>query len=99
LPKLLSAETLWCQGFSEPRAGSDLAALRTRGEIDGDEIVITGQKIWTSQAHRADMILVLCRTAPDAPRYKHLSLVGVDMRTQGVTVAAAADHRACRLQR
>jgi alkylation response protein AidB-like acyl-CoA dehydrogenase len=86
LPKLCSAEDLWCQGFSEPNAGSDLASLKTAATRDGDDFVITGQKIWTSQAHRADRILILARTDPSAPRYKDLSLFGVDMRSKGVTV-------------
>jgi alkylation response protein AidB-like acyl-CoA dehydrogenase len=86
LPKLCSAEDLWCQGFSEPNAGSDLASLKTAAVRDGDDFVISGQKIWTSQAHRADRILVLARTDPAAPRYKDLSLFGVDMRSKGITV-------------
>ena len=86
LPKLCSAEDLWCQGFSEPNAGSDLASLKTTATRDGHDFVINGQKIWTSQAHRADRILVLARTDPSAPRYKDLSLFGVDMRAKGITV-------------
>ena len=86
LPKLCSAEDLWCQGFSEPNAGSDLASLKTTATRDGDDFVINGQKIWTSQAHRADRILVLARTDPTAPRYKDLSLFGVDMRAKGISV-------------
>ena len=86
LPKLCSAEDLWCQGFSEPNAGSDLASLKTTATRDGDDFVVNGQKIWTSQAHRADRILVLARTDPAAPRYKDLSLFGVDMRSKGISV-------------
>ena len=86
LPKLLSAEEIWCQGFSEPGAGSDLASLKTRAEADGDAFVVNGGKIWTSQAHRADMCLVLARTDPAGPRYRNLSLFGVDMRSPGIRV-------------
>lgn len=75
LPRIISGEDLYCQGFSEPNHGSDLAAVETRGEIDGDEVVITGQKVWTSSAHLANMIFVLCRTDPDAPRHRGLSFV------------------------
>lgn len=61
LPRLPSAEDIWCQGFSEPGAGSDLAAVRTQADVGGDHLVINGQKTWTSQAHRADMIMLLVR--------------------------------------
>lgn len=86
LPKLLSCEELWCQGFSEPGAGSDLASLKTRADLDGDVFVVNGQKTWTSQAHRADMCLLLARTDVEAPRYKNLSLLAVDMRSPGIRV-------------
>lgn len=75
LPRIISGEDVYCQGFSEPDHGSDLSAVETRGVIDGDEIVITGQKVWTSGAHVANMIFVLCRTDPDAPRHRGLSFV------------------------
>jgi alkylation response protein AidB-like acyl-CoA dehydrogenase len=75
LPRIVSGEDVYCQGYSEPDHGSDLAAVATRGVIDGDEIVITGQKTWTSGAHRANMIFILCRTDPDAPRHRGLSYV------------------------
>jgi alkylation response protein AidB-like acyl-CoA dehydrogenase len=86
LPPILAGTEWWCQGFSEPEAGSDLAALRTRGEVQGDEVVITGQKVWTSEAHLADWIFLLCRTDPDAERHRGLSLVLVPLHQPGVEV-------------
>ena len=73
LPRIISGEDTYCQGFSEPDHGSDLAAVQTRGEVDGDEIVITGQKVWTSGAARATMMFVLCRTDPAAEKHAGLS--------------------------
>jgi alkylation response protein AidB-like acyl-CoA dehydrogenase len=75
LPRIISAEHVYCQGFSEPGHGSDLAGVETRGVVDGDEIVITGQKLWTSGFRRANMIFVLCRTNPQAPKHRGLSYV------------------------
>jgi alkylation response protein AidB-like acyl-CoA dehydrogenase len=75
LPRIVSGEDIYCQGYSEPDHGSDLAAVETKGVVDGDEVVIHGQKIWTSGAQRANMIFILCRTDPDAPRHRGLSYV------------------------
>ncbi len=75
LPRIVAGEDIYCQGYSEPDHGSDLGAVETRGVVDGDQIVITGQKVWTSGAQRANMIFVLCRTDPDAPKHRGLSYV------------------------
>jgi alkylation response protein AidB-like acyl-CoA dehydrogenase len=80
------AEVIWCQGFSEPNAGSDLAALETRTVRDGDDYLIFGQKTWTSEAHHADWIFVLARTNQDAPKHKGISFFLIDMKTPGITV-------------
>jgi alkylation response protein AidB-like acyl-CoA dehydrogenase len=82
----LRGELAWCQGYSEPGAGSDLASLQTRGVEDGDDFVVNGQKIWTSTGHDADMMFCLVRTEPDAPKHAGISYLLFSMKTPGITI-------------
>jgi alkylation response protein AidB-like acyl-CoA dehydrogenase len=86
LPKIFTAEEIWCQGYSEPNSGSDLASVQTRAIEEGDYFVVNGSKIWTSSAHHADWIFLLTRTDTEAPKHKGISYLLVDMKTPGVTV-------------
>jgi alkylation response protein AidB-like acyl-CoA dehydrogenase len=83
---ITSGENVWCQGYSEPGSGSDLASLQTRAVRDGDDYIINGQKIWTSGGHRANWMFMLARTDPDAPKHRGISMFLLDMKTPGVTV-------------
>ena len=86
LPPVSRGDVQWCQGYSEPESGSDLASLQTRAIEDGDDFVVNGSKVWTSGAHRADHIMVLTRTDPDAPKHRGISFLLCDMNTPGITV-------------
>ena len=86
LPKIARGEIWWCQGYSEPGSGSDLASLRTSAVEDGDDYIINGQKIWTSGANHADWMFCLVRTDPDAPKHQGITFILFDMTTPGITV-------------
>jgi alkylation response protein AidB-like acyl-CoA dehydrogenase len=86
IPKIPSAEEIWCQGLSEPNHGSDLAAVETRAVDNGDHFVVNGSKVWTSNAHHADFSTLLCRSDLDAPKHRGLSYLLVDLRSPGVTI-------------
>jgi alkylation response protein AidB-like acyl-CoA dehydrogenase len=86
VPRILTAEDLWCFGFSEPGAGSDLASLRTLAIAAGDHFIVNGQKVWTTLAHHADWCMLLCRTDPESKRRQGISCLLVDMKSPGITV-------------
>jgi alkylation response protein AidB-like acyl-CoA dehydrogenase len=91
LPAIANHDVMWCQGFSEPETGSDLASLQTRAVEDGDEFVVNGSKIWTSFGHYADWCWLAVRTNPEAPKHRGISLLMVDMKTPGITLRPIVD--------
>ena len=87
LPKIARNETFWCQGYSEPGSGSDLASLSTRADMDGDDFVVNGQKLWTSHADTADWMFCLVRTDREAPKHEGISFLLIDMKTPGISIS------------
>jgi alkylation response protein AidB-like acyl-CoA dehydrogenase len=99
LPRILDGDVIWCQGYSEPNSGSDLASLRTAGVVDADHVVITGHKIWTTWGHYADWMYALVRTNKEAPKRRGISFVLIDLKTPGITrqpiLTLAGEHEFC----
>jgi alkylation response protein AidB-like acyl-CoA dehydrogenase len=92
LPRITSGAVQWCQGYSEPGSGSDLASLQTRAVRDGDDFIINGQKIWTSGGHQASWMFMLARTDPDAPKHRGISMFLLDMKDPGYHRPPAGEH-------
>ena len=86
IPQILNGREAWCQLFSEPNAGSDLAGMQTKADLDGDEWTVTGQKVWTSQGHYADLGMLVARTDPELPKHQGMSYFAIPMHQEGVEV-------------